>query len=281
MIWPQILWIIQVMLGDGESLEIFLCRIAAHLRVRRYFLWRSPAGRIGAKPQLRGISMDFHGKGHDLLGKGGSCNAQSILLSISIYRYPLNQYDWLLLQLVGLGKATSQQSCNNKTAPQSNLLVNGLQTGSQCPHMSWTIQRKEWSRVGARSNTPAPQVATEECVNWLYVSGKSWLDSWKMIPRYGTVIFQRSSKDLYYFTMFYSYIKYIQIPKFHGNGFNVANQPQHQIQKVKVEVIHGITLQKDCKICQVIVASQNVRQVSRTFIAACCTWKSLATNQQG
>lgn len=60
MIWPQILWIIQVMLGDGESLEIFLCRITAHLRVRRYFLWRSPAGRIGAKPQLCGISVDFH-----------------------------------------------------------------------------------------------------------------------------------------------------------------------------------------------------------------------------
>ena len=96
MIWPQILWIIQVMLGDGESLEIFLCRIAAHLRVRRYFLWRSPAGKIGAKPQLCGISMDFHGKGHDLL-MGGSCKAQSILLSISIYTggYPLNQYDWL------------------------------------------------------------------------------------------------------------------------------------------------------------------------------------------
>lgn len=87
-------------------------------------------------------------------------------------------------------------------------------------------------------------------------------------------IFQRS-------LLFYYILLMHQIPKFHGNGFNVANQPQHQIQKVKVEVIHGITLQKDCKICQVIVASQNVRQVSRTFIAACCTWKSLATNQQG
>ncbi len=95
-IWPQISWIIQVIwvmwinfltlkrLAFESGGRYLFCRITAHLRVRRYFLWRSPAGRIGAKNghEVSATLWNFCGFSwqRPWFLEGGSCKAQSILL---------------------------------------------------------------------------------------------------------------------------------------------------------------------------------------------------------
>lgn len=45
------------------------------------------------------------------------------------------------------------------------------------------------------------------------------------------------------------------------------HSPQHKVQEVKVEMVHGITLKEDREIRKVLVATQDVRQIRRTFVA--------------
>lgn len=46
-----------------------------------------------------------------------------------------------------------------------------------------------------------------------------------------------------------------------------TRQPENQVQKVKVQVVHGIALQKDREVGQMLVTAQDVGQVGGAFIA--------------